>query len=53
MYTRTELTPAKLLELMGGGAELKELEHELEGVAGVSPPLPPPIPPTGYVSEHS
>ena len=51
MYTRAELTPAKLLELMGGGAELKELEHELEGVAGISPP-PPPDPPTGYVSEH-
>ena len=41
MYTRAELTPAKLLELMGGGAELKELEHELEGVAGVTlPPAP-------------
>jgi simple sugar transport system ATP-binding protein len=53
MYTRAELTPAKLLELMGGGAELKELEHELEGVAGVSPPLPPPMPPTGYVADHS
>jgi simple sugar transport system ATP-binding protein len=53
MYTRAELTPAKLLELMGGGAELKELEHELEGVAGVTPPLPAPLPPTGYTSEHS
>jgi simple sugar transport system ATP-binding protein len=53
MYTRAELTPAKLLELMGGGAELKELEHELEGVAGIEPPLPPPSPPTGYASEHT
>ena len=38
-------------QLMAGGAELEELEHELEGVAGISPP-PPPDPPTGYVSEH-
>jgi simple sugar transport system ATP-binding protein len=50
MYTRAELTPAKLLELMGGGAELKELEHELEA-AGITPE--PPIPPTGYVAQHS
>ena len=53
MYTRAELTPAKLLELMGGGAELKELEHELEGVSRIEPPLPPPSPPTGYASEHT
>ena len=49
MYTRAELTPAKLLELMGGGAELKELEHELEGVAGVTIP---PAPPADYLSEQ-
>ena len=52
MYTRAELTPAKLLELMGGGAELKELEHELEG-AGVIAAAAAPSPPTGYVSDHS
>ena len=49
MYNRAELTPAKLLELMGGGAELKELEHELEGVAGV---MTDPAPPAGYVSQQ-
>ena len=37
------------LELMGGGAELKELEHELEGVAGVTIP---PAPPADYLSEQ-
>jgi simple sugar transport system ATP-binding protein len=51
MYTRAELTPAKLLELMGGGAELKELEHELESVTGVKPE--PPMPPSGYVAPHT
>ena len=48
MYTRAELTPAKLLELMGGGAELKELEHELEGVAGIATDA---VPPTGSFSQ--
>ena len=46
MFTRQELTPARLLELMGGGAELKELQHELAGVAGVQP-IEPPVPPSG------
>ena len=46
-YTRAELTPAQLLEHMGGGAELKELQHELEGVPGVE--VEPPSPPAGYV----
>ena len=35
-YRREELTPAALLEHMGGGAELEELKHEIEGV-GDSP----------------
>jgi len=39
---------AKLLELMGGGAELKELEHELEGVAGIATDA---VPPTGSFSQ--
>lgn len=50
-FTKAELTPARLLELMGGGAELQELRHELEGVEGID--LEPPIPPTGYVAPHT
>ena len=50
-YTRAELTPAQLLEHMGGGAELKELQHELEGVAGVE--VEPPSPPAGYVGQQT
>ena len=50
-YVRSELTPAALLEHMGGGAELEELKGELEGVPGVQPE--PPVPPTGYVSPHT
>jgi simple sugar transport system ATP-binding protein len=49
-YVRAELTPAQLLEHMGGGAELQELKHELEG-AGIA--VEPPIPPTGYVAPHA
>ena len=49
-YVRAELTPAALLEHMGGGAELQELKHELEG-AGVV--VEPPHPPTGYVAPHA
>ena len=29
-FDKAELTPAQLLEHMGGGAELEEIEHELE-----------------------
>ena len=50
-YLRAELTPADLLEHMGGGAELAELKHELEGgapLAGRSP-----IPPAGSASPES
>ena len=50
-YTRAELTPAQLLEHMGGGAELKELQHELEGVPGVK--VESPTPPTGYAGQHT
>jgi simple sugar transport system ATP-binding protein len=50
-FTKAELTPARLLELMGGGAELQELRHELEGVEGID--LEPPIPPSGYVAPHT
>ena len=49
-YLRADLTPADLLEHMGGGAELKELKHELEA-AGVT--AEPAIPPTGYVAPHT
>ena len=49
-FSKAELTPARLLEFMGGGAELAELRHELEGVEGVD--LDPPLPPTGYVAPH-
>ena len=48
-WTKAEMTPAELLEHMGGGAELDELRHELEGVVGIEPPLPP----GGYVSDHT
>ncbi|HEX7172571.1 MAG TPA: ATP-binding cassette domain-containing protein [Candidatus Limnocylindria bacterium] len=50
-YAKADLTPADLLEHMGGGAELDELRHELEEVAGVT--TEPPMPPTGYVAPHS
>ena len=49
-FEKAELTPARLLEFMGGGAELAEIQHELEG-AGVE--LEPPSPPTGYVAPHT
>jgi simple sugar transport system ATP-binding protein len=49
-YAKADLTPAELLEHMGGGAELEELRHELEDVTGVE--TEPPMPPTGYVSPH-
>ena len=49
-FDKADMTPAELLEHMGGGAELAEIEHELEKPLTV--PLPtatsaPPIPPTG------
>jgi simple sugar transport system ATP-binding protein len=49
-YLRADLTPAELLEHMGGGAELKELQHELEG-AGIA--IDPPPPPTGSVAPNA
>jgi len=49
-FARAEITPSDLLEHMGGGAELKELEHELEG-AGLQ--LEPPAPPSGNVAPHT
>ena len=48
-YDKADLTPAELLEHMGGGAELDELRHELEE-SGVQ--TEPPTPPTGYVAQH-
>ena len=50
-FAKADLTPAQLLELMGGGAELEEIKQELADVPGLD--LEPPIPPTGYVAPHS
>ncbi|MBA2634884.1 MAG: sugar ABC transporter ATP-binding protein [Chloroflexi bacterium] len=50
-FDKADLTPGQLLELMGGGAELEEIQHELEEIAGSRPD--PPLPPTGYVSQHT
>jgi len=50
-FEKADLTPAQLLEFMGGGAELAEIEHELEGAPGVK--LEPPMRPTGYVAPHT
>ena len=50
-FAKAELTPAQLLEHMGGGAELEEIRHELEGVPGVE--LEPPASPTGYVAPRT
>ena len=50
-FAKAELTPAQLLELMGGGAELEEIKQELADVPGLD--LGPPVPPTGYVAPHS
>ena len=50
-YAKADLTPADLLEHMGGGAELDELRIELEEVPGVT--TEPPMPPTGYVAPDS
>jgi simple sugar transport system ATP-binding protein len=48
-FDKADLTPAQLLEHMGGGAELAEIEHELEKPLAV--PLPTaasnPVPPPG------
>ena len=49
-FSKAELTPARLLELMGGGAELAVLQHELEEVTAEPQP---PLPPTGYVAPHT
>jgi simple sugar transport system ATP-binding protein len=49
-YRKDELTLEDLLEHMGGGAELKELQHELEG-AGITAESP--VPPTGYVAPRT
>jgi simple sugar transport system ATP-binding protein len=50
-FDKADLTPGQLLELMGGGAELEEIQHELEEITGQPPD--PPLPPTGYVSQHT
>jgi simple sugar transport system ATP-binding protein len=50
-FDKSDLTPAELLEHMGGGAELEEIRHELEDVPGID--LEPPMPPTGYVAPHT
>ena len=50
-FDKADLTPGQLLELMGGGAELEEIRHELEDVPGID--LEPPMPPTGYVAPHT
>jgi simple sugar transport system ATP-binding protein len=50
-FDKADLTPAELLEHMGGGAELEEIRHELEDVPGID--LEPPMPPTGYVAPHT
>ena len=48
-FDKADMTPAQLLEHMGGGAELAEIEHELE--QPIAAPLPTatttPPPPTG------
>jgi simple sugar transport system ATP-binding protein len=48
-FDKADLTPAQLLEHMGGGAELAEIEHELE--KPLTAPLPTaastPVPPSG------
>ncbi len=51
-FEKARLTPAQLLEHMGGGAELSQIEHELERRADASPlaradapPLAPPLTP--------
>jgi simple sugar transport system ATP-binding protein len=49
-FNKADLTMPDLLEHMGGGAELKELQHELEE-AGVR--VEPSAPPTGYVAPHT
>jgi simple sugar transport system ATP-binding protein len=49
-FEKSDLTMHELLEHMGGGAELKELQHELAG-AGIE--TEPPAPPSGYVASHT
>ena len=49
-FDKADLTPTQLLEHMGGGAELAEIEHELEGATDQ---VESPIPPTGYVAPHT
>ncbi|MEP7082478.1 MAG: ATP-binding cassette domain-containing protein [Chloroflexota bacterium] len=41
-FTKDEITPAKLLEHMGGGAELEQLRHELEQPVEAPRGGPPP-----------
>jgi simple sugar transport system ATP-binding protein len=50
-FDKADLTPGQLLELMGGGAELEEIQHELEDISSAPPETP--LPPTGYVSQHT
>jgi simple sugar transport system ATP-binding protein len=49
-FAKADLTMHELLEHMGGGAELKELQHELAD-AGIE--TEPPAPPSGYVASHT
>jgi len=60
-WSKAEMTPAQLLEHMGGGAELAELRHELEEISDGPTPAPmsttqpgdartPPMPPPGTAS---
>jgi simple sugar transport system ATP-binding protein len=49
-FNKADLTMPELLEHMGGGAELKELQHELEG-SGVT--VEPPSPPAGYAAPRT
>jgi simple sugar transport system ATP-binding protein len=50
-FMKADLTPAELLEHMGGGAELDELRHELEDVPGVE--TGPPASATGSAGQHT
>lgn len=49
-YPKADLSPADLLEHMGGGEELEELRRELEDVTGVN--TAPPSPPTGSTASR-
>jgi simple sugar transport system ATP-binding protein len=50
-FDKADLTPTRLLEHMGGGAELAEIEKELDELSAVK--LEAPSPPTGDVAPHT